>query len=150
MSKPFHPEKLFVEFRPPVTPTTPIVPRRYTLTHSDQTGNLFLTLGTDYAYDKIGPMRDEVLGEWIPHEGMYTFLARVYVGGSFPIHKAGLRYEIFVRELPLALEAMRYGDRQFLKAHPALLQAPLYIYFESPYAAFNRIEYWGSFGNPKH
>jgi hypothetical protein len=61
MSK-LNPEKLSVEFRQGVTPTEPIIPRRYTLTHSDITAELFLTIGSYYAYDKITAMRDEVLG----------------------------------------------------------------------------------------
>jgi len=40
----FNPEKLTVEYRDIVTATKPIIPRRYTLTHSDDTGELFLTI----------------------------------------------------------------------------------------------------------
>ena len=61
--KKLNPEKLHVEFRQGVTPTEPIMPRRYTLTHSDVTAELFLTVGPEYAYDKITQMRDEVLAE---------------------------------------------------------------------------------------
>jgi hypothetical protein len=37
------PEKLYVEFRPGVTPTEPIIPRRYTLTHSDVTAEVLFS-----------------------------------------------------------------------------------------------------------
>ena len=64
MSK-FNSERLSVEYRNGVTATEPIIPRHYTLTHSDLTGELFLTIGTQFAWDKVNPdMRDEVLGEW--------------------------------------------------------------------------------------
>lgn len=56
MSK-LNPEKLSVEFRDGVTNTEPILGRRYTLTHSDITAELFLTIGLTYAYDKIDAMR---------------------------------------------------------------------------------------------
>lgn len=59
-----NPEKLFVEYRPGVTATEPVMGRKYTLTHSDETADLFLTIGLEYAYDKINKMRDEVLAEW--------------------------------------------------------------------------------------
>ena len=39
------PEKLSVEFRKGVTTTEPIIPRRYTLTPSYITADLFLTIG---------------------------------------------------------------------------------------------------------
>ncbi|NFF79280.1 hypothetical protein FCV38_20465, partial [Clostridium sporogenes] len=72
MSK-LNPEKLSVEFRDGVTSTEPILGRRYTLTHSDITAELFLTIGLTYAYDKISSMRDEVLGEWIEKGKNYFF-----------------------------------------------------------------------------
>ncbi len=73
MSK-LNPEKLSVEFRDGVTNTEPILGRRYTLTHSDITAELFLTIGLTYAYDKIDAMRDEVLGEWIEKEKTTYFM----------------------------------------------------------------------------
>ena len=72
MSK-LNPGKLSVDFREGVTTTEPIIPRRYTLTHSDITAELFLTIGLKYAYDKISAMRDEVLGEWIKTRNGYFF-----------------------------------------------------------------------------
>jgi len=41
--------------------TNPIIPRKYTLTHSDITRELFLTIAAKYDYDKITDMRDKVL-----------------------------------------------------------------------------------------
>ena len=52
-----------------VTATEPIIGRKYTLTHSDITADLFLTIGLEYAYDEISEMRDEVLAEWQTYEG---------------------------------------------------------------------------------
>ncbi|MDF2790251.1 MAG: hypothetical protein K0S80_3350 [Neobacillus sp.] len=41
----FIPEKISVEYRDGVTIAEPVIPRYYTLTHSDVTGELFLTIG---------------------------------------------------------------------------------------------------------
>jgi Staygreen protein len=49
----FIPEKLSVIYKDSVTATEPVIPRRYTLTHSDITGDLFLTIGVNYAWDKV-------------------------------------------------------------------------------------------------
>ncbi len=54
----FNPEKLFVTYKDGVTATGPIIPRRYTLTHSDVTGDLFLTIGCQYAWENINAMGD--------------------------------------------------------------------------------------------
>ena len=147
--KRLNPKKLFVQYRPGVTPAHPIISRRYTLTHSDVTGELFLMIGLQYAYDKINPTRDEVLTEWCRVDNKYVFCAYAYVGGPFSREEAKVRYGFFKKEMPLALEAMRYGDRSFFKAHPELDNVPIWIYFDSVYPYFNRLEYWGTFSDYK-
>ena len=42
-----NPDKLHVKWLDETTPTTPASPRHYTLTHSDSTGDLFLTSGVE-------------------------------------------------------------------------------------------------------
>ncbi|AJD26237.1 hypothetical protein G8E05_07100 [Clostridium botulinum] len=145
MSK-LNPEKLSVEFRDGVTNTEPILGRRYTLTHSDITAELFLTIGLTYAYDKIDALRDEVLGEWIEKEKNYLFHVYLHVDGNNPI-VTGVRNHIFRRELPLALEAIRYSDRKFFSFHPKLDNSPIIVHFISSYPSFNRIEKWGTFSD---
>ena len=44
---------------------------------------------------------------------------------------AGLRYAILRRELPLVLEAFRYGNRCFPEGRPELDQAPILVHFRS-------------------
>jgi len=142
-----NPDKLFVEYRD-VTPTEPVIGREYTLTHSDVTADLFLTIGLSYAYDLTNDMRDEVLAEWRMAE--YPFLyVYVYVDGQFGPVVSAIRDEIFRRELPLALEAVRYGDRAFFAAHPELDNAPVWIYFDSVNPYYNRFENWGTPGDYK-
>jgi len=144
MSK-LNPEKLSVEFREGVTATEPVIPRRYTLTHSDITAELFLTVGLRYAYDKTNAMRDEVIGEWTKKKKSYLFYVYLYVDGQFGPGVSAIRNHIFRRELPLALEAVRYGDREFFCAHPELDSSPIIVYFMSVNPKFNTIECWGTF-----
>lgn len=136
------PEKLYVEFRS-VTTTEPILGRKYTLTHSDITAELFLTIGLQFAYDKITSMRDEVLAEWKNSSSGLFLYVYVYVG-NFGAIMNPIRNTIFRRELPLALEAMVYGDNEFFAAHPQLNYAPIWIYFDSTDPIYNRFEYWGT------
>jgi Staygreen protein len=75
----FNKEKLFVEFMDGTSATGPVIPRRYTLTHSDLTEDLFLTIGIQYAWDKINSMRDEVLGEWNPNGSSFYYCVYVYI-----------------------------------------------------------------------
>ncbi|SHK24500.1 staygreen family protein [Paramaledivibacter caminithermalis] len=138
------PEKLNVEFRFGVTPISPIIDRHYTLTHSDITGELFLTIGLEYAYDKIGPIRDELLAKWNYDNNKYILFAYVYVDGQHGLSMTALRNRIFVKELPLALEAIRYGDRALFQNYPMLDSSPIFIHFYSMDPYFNRIEYRGT------
>lgn len=144
----FYPEKLSVEYMDGVTSTHPVIPRRYTLTHSDLTGDLFLTIGFDYAWNKINSMRDEVLGEWRQSGSSFFYCVYVYIDqGQFNQNVAAKRNEIFRRELPLALTAIRYGDREFFNSFPHLDQVPIIITFMSTYPQFARQENWGTFQN---
>ena len=116
MSK-FNPEKLTAEYRDGVSATEPIIQRRHTLTHSDFTGELFLTIGTQFAWDKVNTdMRDEVLGIWTMEENNLYYNVYVYIdNGEHDLSSAMRRNEVFRRELPLALTAIRYGDRFLFK-----------------------------------
>lgn len=137
------PEKLSVEFRDGVTHTEPLIPRLYTLTHSDKTAQLFLTIGLKYAYDKMSTMRDEVRGEWRKAGNSYLLNLFLKVDGIFRPGAAVIRNEIFRRELPLALQAIVYGDRAFLNAHPDLYEAPIIVHFNSSVPRYNVVENWG-------
>lgn len=138
------PEKLFVEYRQGITKKEPIFNRYYTLTHSDETGELFLTIGSMYAFDKVNSMRDEVLGQWIKYNDEYFFYIYLLIdGGEIPPSKAEIRDKIFRKELPLALEAIRYGDRELFKANKELDNAHIIVFFSSSMQEYNNIEKWG-------
>jgi hypothetical protein len=128
-----------------VTPINPIIPRKYTLTHSDITAELFLAVGWKFAYEATGPMRDEVLAKWHRHQNGYALYGLVQVDSQNGNKAASaVRYKVFQQELPLAFEAIRYGDRKFFHAHPTLDDAPIWITFSSVYPEYNGIQYWGT------
>ena len=137
------PDKLKIEYRDGVTQTEPVIGRKYTLTHSDRTEELFLTIGKEFAYDKINVLRDEVLAEWrLNNEHPYLHVY-VYLNGRLDSDLSKRRDIIFRRELPLALEAIRYGDREFFKEHPGLDYAHIWIHFDSANPDYNRLDYYG-------
>ena len=144
MMKRLNPDKLHVEFRIGVSMTEPVIGRKYTLTHSDITADLFLTIGLQFAYDKVNAMRDEVLAEWRMNNGILFLYVYVYVDGQFGPAISAVRNAIFRRELPLALEAIRYGDKRFFAAHPDLDNSPIWIHFDSINPEYNRLENWGT------
>lgn len=151
-----NPDKLTVDYMEGVTKKGPLIPRRYTLTHSDSTGDLYLQIGLEFAYDKITPIRDEVLGEWHYVDDDFMFLVYLQMNksgenaaeNSQEAYREGLfREEIFRRELPLALQAIRYGDREYFNQHPEMNLYPIIVYFLYDNPEFNKAEDWGTFAD---
>jgi hypothetical protein len=142
-------EKLHVSYFSDATPEDLILPRRYTLTHSDVTGELFLSIGIQYNKKQISGlytrlMRDEVLAELNGNEEHLEYRVYCHVSGGIALGTAGWRYNIFRSELPLVLEAIRYGDRALFDQNPKLDHVPIYIHFESNKKQFNQIEQFGT------
>lgn len=87
-------------------------------------------------------MRDEVLAEWLEKDKVYSL--HVYCQVSGGIGTLRFRDKIFRRELPLVLEAFRYGDRNLFQAYPFLDEAQILIHFQSKKEKYNKVEDWGS------
>ncbi|HBD65043.1 MAG TPA: hypothetical protein DC038_11505 [Clostridiales bacterium] len=142
------PEKLHVEYVG-TTPTGPIIPRRYTIIRSGAADNLYLTIGRDFAFSKITPAREEIMGEWIVNGESYEYNVFLFINGRYSEDAKKEREAAFRNELPVALEAIRYGDAEFFEAHPELDNVPIIVYFLSTDPAFNKVENWGTFSNYK-
>jgi len=144
-----NPKKLHVAYLTGTRPEHTGLSRRYTLTHSDLTGHLFLTVGDDYDKKQISGlytrfMRDEVLAELIENENHMEFRVYCHVSGGLVAGRASWRYNIFRSELPLVLEAIRYGDRTLFERHPELDSALVLVHFESTDSRFDKVEDWGT------
>lgn len=141
------PEKLHVEIAKNLLDPHPLLPRQYTLTHSDVTGDLYLRIGRDYDVDALSGwyihlMRDEVLAEWLLEDSPSLHL-HLHVSGGLVFGPAKWRESIFKQHLPLVLEAVVYGDRQFLQAHLPFVQAPINVHFHAKQADLDHAEEWG-------
>ena len=146
------PKKLHVKFLPGINPGGLETPRYYTLTHSDTTGDLFLSIGSSYHKEQTSRlytrlMRDEVLAEFKKGSEGSSFNVYCHVSGGFVFGRASWRYNIFCSELSLALEAIRFGDRVFFNHDPKLDQIPVMVHFKSTDRKFNKTEEWGSLGD---
>jgi magnesium dechelatase len=143
----FKPDKLHVRIDTGLKETADFLPRCYTLTHSDRTGDLFLTIAPSYDREQISDwytklMRDEVLAAWQMDQSPSLHL-HCHVSGGFVLGSARWRDAIFKQHLPLVLEAICYGDRDFLLAIPALCEAAIFVHFHAKQAALDRVEKWG-------
>jgi len=146
--KRLNPEKLHVTYLTGADQDRPLSPRCYTLTHSDVTGQLFLSIGREYDAKRLSHwytrmMRDEVLAEWEMEDGEPGLMVHCHVSGGIVFGWAGMRNGIFHRELPLALEAIRFGDRLLIGAHPELDGSVVRVRFHATQARCDVKENWG-------
>ncbi len=139
--------QVFVEYRDHVTKTSPVKNRTYTMTHSDETGDLFVTIGLDYAEDKTNAIQDQVYLKWLPLGDKNFLYGEVIISGEGIEGSASKRNEIFKREMPLALQAIYIADQPFFEANPELADTPVMIDFKSSDAQYNKLYNYGAIGN---
>ena len=143
-----NPGKLHVRFEGGAEEPSSPVPRCYTLTHSDLTGDLYLTVGPAHNiaqtrgwYTRL--MRDEVLAEWEQTDEGPALHVHCHVCGGLAFGPAAMRDAIFQRELPLVLESIRFGDARLFETCPYLDGAPIRVHFHATKARYDRVEDWG-------
>lgn len=136
----FEPEKLHLKIMDE-EPCYNLTPRKYTLTHSDETGELFLTVGKNYEYSKAA---DQVLAEWVAEDGKYSLNLYIEVDGGAGLTQTVGRDKMFREALPLVLKAIVYGDKEFLDSHKEVMNAPIIVNFRSSIPEYNKVEDWGA------
>jgi hypothetical protein len=142
-------EKLQIKILEGVDSKRPINNRHYTLTHSDFSGDLFLSIGLEFDRKAISGlytrlMRDEVLAEWLKQEENFSLHVYCHVSGGIILGTAGWRYSIFKRELPLVLRCICNGDKELFDEHPKLKNCNIFVYFKSKNKKYNKVEKWGT------
>ena len=125
-------EKLHVDIQ---TSESYNLPRKYTLTHSDSTGDLYLTVANEYNNKQISVwytriMRDEVLAEWQIQDEEHSLHVYCHISGGLVFGSSQMRETIFGREMPLVLEAIRNGDSKFFEKNPELDNASIILHFQ--------------------
>jgi len=125
-----------------------LLPRKYTLTHSDVTGELLLSIGPSFNHEQLTDwytrlMRDEIVAEWRGSEQVSLHVHCHVSGGHVLLAPAALRNSIFEREMPLVLEAIRHGDKDLLAEYPELHASTVWVHFHSSDPAYNRADCWG-------
>lgn len=142
------PEKMHVTYMPSVDEFTPKTPRYYTLTHSDSTGDIFLSIGQSYDTAKISKlytrfMRDEVLAELKIEDNEISLNLHYHICGGFIFGWAKLRYKIFCRFISYNVEAIRFGDKALFDQNPEFDKAKIIIHFHASKEKYDKIEQRG-------
>jgi magnesium dechelatase len=146
--KELRPEKLHVTFHEGTSAQEPSLPRRYTLTHSDTTGDLFLSIGAEYDRKQISGfytrlMRDEVLAELKDDGQGISLHVYCHISGGLVFGTAGWRNDILHHHMRMVLEALRHGDRELVSSNPDLNRSIVQVHFASNHKRYNCVEAWG-------
>ena len=144
-----NPQKVFVQYRGIMMPYEPVIGRKYTITHSDTTAELFTFVDEKYAEDQVTKMRDEVRVAWEPDRKGLVLIGSVLVDGKGIIGNAYTRNNIFYNEMPTALQALRRADRFLFDKEPYLDNTPVFIHFISSNPIYNKTYDFGMIGSYK-
>lgn len=142
-------QKIFVQYRDIMKPYEPVMGRKYTITHSDTTAELFVFVAENYAEDQITRMRDEVRVAWEQNEKGLVLIGSVIVNGKGVRGNANIRNKIFYNEMPTALQALRQADRFLFDKEPNLDNTPVFIHFISSNPTYDKTYNFGVIGNYK-
>ncbi len=141
--------KVFAQYRDIVSPYEPVQKRKYTITHSDETGELFVFIALKYAEDQVTGMHDEVRISWDKGRHGAVLVGYVIIDGEGVVGNADIRNTIFLKEMPTALQALRQADRFLFEKYPFLDNTPVYIHFISQSSIFNKTYQFGVIGDYK-
>lgn len=136
-------EMLHVEVGEEIKNRDELIPRCYTLTHSDETGELFLDINSNYRCEGTTEKSDEILAYWDKIDSTYILNVHLDLDGNCNTKDTEERDIIFRTELPLALNAIIYGDRSLYLERKELINAPIIVHFDSKDEEYNKVERWG-------
>ncbi len=103
--------------------------RKYTLTHSDETGMRFLFIGSEYAEEEYDELRDEVIAHWEKLDGKYILKFSCPLKCEKSKYTSEERLKIFKRHMPRVLQAVIGGDSNYINSNPELLEANNHVYY---------------------
>lgn len=103
--------------------------RKYTLTHSDETGMRFLFIGSEYAEKEYDKLRDEVVAYWDEKDGSFVLKVFCPLACAESKYSSDERLQIFKRHMPRVLKAVIGGDLDYIKKTPGLIVAENHIHY---------------------
>jgi len=144
-----NPQKVFAQYRDTIKPYEPVMGRKYTITHSDTTAELFVFIAENYAEDQVTRMHDDVKIGWEQNESGMGLIGSVIIDGRGVRGNPNIRNRIFYNEMPTALQALRQADRFLFDKNPSLDSAPVIIHFISSNPVYDKTYNFGAIGDYK-
>lgn len=128
--------------------------RKYTSIHSDETEEIFISIGTHYnkaflQSEEAVKVESQVVGHWLKWKGKYEIHLQVIVS-SEKNPQAFIRNKIICEELGPNLEGIALAEQGLLAKHPSLAKTKIYIHFKSIDKEYDRVEKWHTLGYWAH
>lgn len=135
-----------VKIMPPATEYGPVDGRKYTLSNMETDGSRRLIIDTKYAMNEGNVRSEDILtAEWRPKLGEYMLTGKVYISGSEHDETTALnRYNLLNDNLPEMIQSIIKGDLGLYKHVPWLLDAPIYIQYDSNIPCYNVLKHFGT------
>lgn len=137
-----------VTILPPATVYHPVDGRKYTFIMSDHSSNRYLAIGYKYALNLLNVNRekeDVLTAEWRTELGEYILKGKMYLHEKeedvFAIRKKCKQYE---KMLPETISFLINADRLLYSHVPWLLDAPIYVEFNTLHRHFRTAQYMGT------
>ncbi|WMJ81790.1 staygreen family protein [Clostridium sp. MB40-C1] len=103
--------------------------RKYTLTHSDETGIRYLFINNKFTEEKFDVLMDQVVGEWNLVNNKFIFKASCPLSCEASKYSADERYKIFKSHITRALKAIICGDKPYILANDYLTESKIYVFY---------------------
>lgn len=147
MERAFNPLKSLLNYSSSNIMTKFCLPRKYTSTHSDETGEIFLAVDKKYykpylENEESQKVESQVIGKWVKKKNKYKILLKVVVS-SEKNPNAKLRYDIYQRELPHVLKTIALAESCTMKHDDNIKKAKIYVKFDSIDPKYQKVQYWG-------
>mgnify|MGYP000965367784 CR=1 FL=1 len=134
--------KLLTEFQQGIKNQS-VLERKYTLTHSDETGELFLYVGSSFLEERFSVLRDEVVGKWRLIDNIYSLWLICNLDCASSNYSPKERLAIFEEHIQRVVQIIKYGDQEYIKNHH-LYNANIYVSYRSSDPALQNVQCLGT------
>ncbi|MDT2044817.1 hypothetical protein CHN50_07805 [Priestia aryabhattai] len=132
------PRQVDVTYGLGITPTEPMIPRKYTIFPSHQSSIPSIYVGLEFAYDHISKSRNECLASFLFNKGFYSLSLYFYIDHTISEDTALERYMHLLEILPLYLNTLYHSEKAFFQRHPLLEHCPIFLYIDSAHSFLDR------------
>lgn len=140
-------DQFSVTVLPPATAYHPVDGRKYTLIMSTSEPGFHLAIGFKYEMSLLNTVKESekiLTAEWKPRLGEYILTGKIYIDSNQSDDTLRKSFDHMQAELSKSLSMIVKADKILYSHVPWLLDAPIYIEFDSYHHKYKTIQYFGT------